>query len=280
MAELVYLIQGGSGKQRLSQRGDARRVRGWDGCSILLSGQSSLGQRLNEEGEVQSGGLSVRVLMIPTDDTNRLDGEDYKHVKAALDNYGWSGPVFVKALKDVIENPQPARDRLEELDKLPMTQGTDNLQRRRAARMVGYVWLAGEYARDAGLIPTDASLEKLARQVWKDALSSDVAPDNPAEKAVDNLLEWIVANRGGAIHEFRPDAGEIQKYDIEAKDANEGNQEAKGWFGVPVTGVDKEGAKNGRGKGLCRSFQPQFHLQSAARRLATLISSRLSKPAT
>jgi hypothetical protein len=230
LAAYLYMLQGRSGKQRLNKNGDLRDSRSWDGCAVLLSGETSLGQRLNEDGAVQNGGLSVRVLMLPTSDKNRLAEDKFTAVKDVLANFGWSGPAFIEAVQcaGLLDNPDAILDRVSALiDQLPHTVGNANLQRRRSARMVGYLWLAGQIAQEAGLIPATFDLEGLAKQAWKDALASDIAPSDPAQKAVGTVLDWLISNRGGAVRAW--------------DDRDEGFREAVGWYGAIVPNADKTG---------------------------------------
>jgi hypothetical protein len=223
LSAFAYMIEGQSGKKRLDQRGNARPSRGWGGCSILLSGESSVGQRLVEEGAVQHGGLSARIMILPFEKANKLDTDKFAAVETILHNFGWSGAEFIRYLKKagLADNPALINARLGALiDRLPYTQGTENLQKRRAARMVGYLWLAGEIAKEAGILPANINLEPLILRLWTDSLASDVAPNDPADKAVENVLNWIIANRGGAIRDW-------------AK-KDEGFKEATGWFDFDV----------------------------------------------
>jgi hypothetical protein len=104
--------------------------------------------------------------------------------------------------------------------------GTDDAQKRRAARLVAYPQLAGEIAQKAGLIPNDFDVEAFARALWGSFLESDLAPVAPAKKGVETLLNWLVGSRGGEVRQI---------------DDDENGREAIAYYGANATILGADG---------------------------------------
>jgi hypothetical protein len=120
-------------------------------------------------------------------------------VAQALENFGWSGPQFVMALRDFgyVENRHEIKEKIGGL--VDQLSDTDNAYRRRAARHVAYPWAAGIIAQDAGLLPVTFDVQAWAHKIWNGALQSDSGPTDPCERALKHLVDEITARKGADI---------------------------------------------------------------------------------
>ncbi|HEY1711089.1 MAG TPA: DUF927 domain-containing protein [Rhizomicrobium sp.] len=196
--EIVFMGQQGTGKRRLNANSEEKHARAWKGGCIVYSSERSIASRLRQEGVKAEGGLFARIFPISTDGVARLEANQFAHVEGVIRNYGWSGPEFVRALRKLgyVTERGGLKEKVRALiGKLKDTQGAENALRRRAARHLAYLWLAGLIAQEANMIPDDYDLEALANKLWKDALESDSGPTDPNKRALENLVDAITARK-------------------------------------------------------------------------------------
>lgn len=212
LQDLAFTAQGGRGKRRMTASADERRTRAWR-TAVSFSAETGFAQRLAVEGIAAAGGLAVRVTSIDTNEAPVFTPEEWAEIALAVENYGHAGPVFVQALAELgyVKDPSRLAEEVEELaDRLA---GSADAIRRRAARNIALLWIAGDIAQEAGLIPKTAKLGRLARELWRSFLESDIAPADPVDKAIAQLCETIVARKGldiveiGADRSFREAVG-------------------------------------------------------------------------
>jgi hypothetical protein len=224
--EFLFLVQGGIAKRRLNAKGQGQKARQWNGGTVVISAETGFAQRLAAEGVRQAGGLSVRVLPIITSEETRVSAPDWVFVTQMLENFGLSGPAFVLALADqgYVADKSLIKEQVATLIALlPGTSGTDNIQRYRAARLVAYLWATALIAIEAGLLPDTFDAETFAKTLWAQAMASDLAPENPAKRALRVLCDKLVSSKGAEIRDYN---------------YNEAFKEAFGYFGAKV-GEDK-----------------------------------------
>jgi hypothetical protein len=217
--EFVFTIQQGNAKRRMTQTGAERKGRNWVGGMVSFSAETGMAQRMASANVTQRGGLSVRVLPILTSADTRLSEEEWSAVEQMHGNFGHSGPAFIEGLKvrGHLDDPSELKSKVNSLVEL-LDGTTGNVQKARAARQVAYMWAAGIVAQDLGLIPATFNVEQLAQKVWKDALKSELAPEDPAARAARTLLDNLIAFKGGQIRPFA--------------DKDKGYSECVGYFGA------------------------------------------------
>ena len=205
---LAFMVQQGNGKRRMKKDGEARSTRRWGGQSVVVSAENGFAARIASEGGVQAGGLSARCLPVLFSQETMISDNDWQRVAPMADNYGWSGPFFVSSLKELgyIEKPQRISELVERyVKKLRDTQGKENMQRRKAARAIGYIGAVAHICVENGLLPKGYDATELCEHLWEDALSSDMAPVDPAQKAIAILFENLIAHKGGHIVPYGED---------------------------------------------------------------------------
>jgi hypothetical protein len=201
--EIVFMAQAGVGKRRLNANAEERKTRGWQGGVLIVSAETGFAQRLRLEGVRQAGGLTARMIPISTDNiAGRLAPHEVAHVAKALASYGWSGPQFVLALQacGYVKRRSGIKAKIAKLvEQLSGTTGSADVNRRRAARHVAYIWAAGLIAKTVGLVPRDFDMKRLAEKLWQDALESESGPTDPNERALARLVDEITARKDADI---------------------------------------------------------------------------------
>ncbi|MES2291778.1 MAG: DUF927 domain-containing protein [Pseudomonadota bacterium] len=206
LQNFAYLTEGGEGRRRLKRNGDEQDHRKWTGQTVIISAEVGFAQRLEQESVALLGGVAARMLPIGTSEETRIPDEAYDQIKVAFSaNFGLSGPAFIKAVdaEGYAKDPAKIHKRVADLiAKLPGTQGVLNVQRKRAARMVAYPWLAALIAQRAGLVPAEFDVAGLMIKMWAAALKSDMAPVDPAVTAVTKLCDTLISGKGANIVEY------------------------------------------------------------------------------
>ncbi len=156
---IVYALGNGRGKQRASRTGAARAVARWR-CSVLSSGERTIGTTMAEGGHRIKAGQSVRLLDVPA---QRLYGawDDLHHhasgtafsdalKRESVTNCGHPGRAFLEKLTR--DHEASFTEALDTIKNLPALQAAnDEGQAKRAAARFAILALAGELATDYGI---------------------------------------------------------------------------------------------------------------------------------
>jgi uncharacterized protein (DUF927 family) len=158
---IIYMITGGTGKQRLRRDASWREPPQWRAL-ILSSGESPIETKLTESkgGRARAGHL-VRVIDIPAEcnpgtafdggvgfDANEFVTTVKRETSA---HYGTAGPAFVEALIDNKINRSQLRDRVDAFAH-EVIAGAHG-QAERVAERLGVIAAAGELAAAFGIAP-------------------------------------------------------------------------------------------------------------------------------
>ncbi|WP_406626078.1 DUF927 domain-containing protein [Acidovorax sp. SDU_ACID1] len=154
---IVYSLGNGRGKQRASKTGTARSVARWR-CSVLSSGERTIGTTMAEGGHRIKAGQIVRLLDVPAQRQHGAWDELHGHASgAALSdalraaskaNYGHAGRQFLRALtSDAETDIATALEIMKALDGFQAQDGQD----KRAAARFSLLALAGELATSYGV---------------------------------------------------------------------------------------------------------------------------------
>ncbi len=158
VAEIIYALGNGNGKQRAGRSGRARNLARWR-CSLLSSGERTVEAHMAEAGQIAHAGQLVRLLEIPADRTygawddlhGLLSGAAFSDALkvSASKHFGHAGRAFLERLTADKRN---FVDLLEKIKRLPglVPDGTDGQPKRAAARFA-VIALAGELATEYGL---------------------------------------------------------------------------------------------------------------------------------
>jgi hypothetical protein len=219
VAKIIYTIAGGVGKQRMTSDADMRQNRTWATFAIL-SGESSLEERIRSDGGEWMAGMAVRIVDVDVTGVNRkVDKATLRAIEGIERNYGHAGPAFVRALIDAGAHRRPIelRDRINNAATELAGRGASGTLIR-AALPLAILLVAGELARGFGLIPTATDVKGAIKWAWSRFKSSgDAAPLDPESQILSNLRTWIA-----------------ERWDVTVKpvDAHGGvnNREALAWY--------------------------------------------------
>jgi hypothetical protein len=204
-ADLVFLNQGGQGKQRARMKGGemtAAPGHNWIGGALIVSAETGFADRLAAGNVVQLGGLGRRIATISTIAAPKYErnSREWGHVRSTLGNFGWSGPAFVRALLEI--DRHRVREKLDGLITA-LIDRTDEAKRSpavaSAARMIATLELAAAVGVKAGLVPDWFDEEALCDHLWASVMASNIAPTDPAERAADILIDTLIARIGTTI---------------------------------------------------------------------------------
>ncbi|WP_423459489.1 DUF927 domain-containing protein [Ottowia sp. VDI28] len=153
---IVYSLGNGRGKQRASRTGTARAVASWK-CSVLSSGERTIGTTMADGGQRIKAGQTVRLLDVPAQRRYGAWDELHGHASGAAfsdalktaskTHYGHAGRAFLQALT---RSDIDFADALEVMKARPQFQARDGQAKRAAARFA-LLALAGELATALGI---------------------------------------------------------------------------------------------------------------------------------
>ncbi|WP_439597969.1 DUF927 domain-containing protein [Falsiroseomonas sp.] len=86
VADTVYMLANGSGKQRAEKSGSARRARTWR-TQFLSTGEMTLAAKMGEAGKRMMGGLEVRLVNLPSDAGAGMGAFQNLHGAAAPEDF-------------------------------------------------------------------------------------------------------------------------------------------------------------------------------------------------
>ena len=98
LARIIYMVAGGVGKKRMNAEAVVRDSYTWSTFAIL-SGESSLAEKVTRDGGAWSAGMAVRIVDVDVTDVNRrVDAATLARIEGIERHYGHAGPTFVRAL--------------------------------------------------------------------------------------------------------------------------------------------------------------------------------------
>jgi putative DNA primase/helicase len=197
---IVYSLGNGRGKQRASKTGAARSVARWR-CSVLSSGERTIGTTMAEGGHRIKAGQSVRLLDVPAQRRHGAWDDLHGHTSGAAfsdalraaskANYGHAGRQFLRALTHDGETDIAAA--LEAMKAQRGFQAPDGQGKRAAARFA-LLALAGELATGYGITdwtPGQATAAAgVAFAAWK-ALRGPVPGNLEREQVLQRLAGFV-----------------------------------------------------------------------------------------
>ena len=244
LARMIYSIAGGVGKNRMTQAATLRQRSHWQ-TFVLMSGESSLEEKIRSEGGQFTAGLAVRIPDVDVTLINRqVDAATLTAIAGIHQNYGHAGPAFVAGL--IQSGTCRSLERLREAVSLSAReiagQGSDSA-RIRAAQPFALLLVAGELAKSFELIPATTDIRGMVSWAWQRfETSSDAAALNPEEQAINNIRTYIAERWDVTVKSIETTA-ETQDG---ARRIN--NRESAGWYDASTvylpTGRIREAAGN------------------------------------
>lgn len=211
----VYALGNGTGKQRASRTGGARPVKRWR-CSVLSTGERSIDAAMLEGGKRAKAGQSVRLLDIPVtrthgawDSLHGMTGAGLSDAvkTAAVKHYGHAGRAYLERLAF------DSRDFAATLEQLLQAQGfqSPDGQRKRAARRLAIIGLAGELATEYGITGW-APGEALAAAVELFNVWCDNRGHGPSERRqiLESVRDFIDRHGGARFSDIDGDKTDVR----------------------------------------------------------------------
>lgn len=199
---IVYSLGNGRGKQRASRTGSARQVKTWC-CSVISSGEVTIGTKMAEDGYRIKAGQEVRLLDVPTrrkhgvwdnlhahpngealsDDLKRQSNLHFGHAgRAFLERLTYDERDFALSLKTIKAMPE-------------FSIGCDaGGQVKRVATRFALMGMAGELATEYGLTqwPKGEAIAAAAVgfRAWQ-MLRGDRKGNSEQRQTLDQLSEFL-----------------------------------------------------------------------------------------
>lgn len=202
LGRAIYNLAGGRGAERLKSDSQRRTPRKWR-TLIFSSGEISLVELMQQNGQHQKGGQAVRIFDIPLPPSGLFAGQPLVSQKirdmkqAASEYYGVAGRAFVdwfvERFVDHHEAGEAIRAKL--VSNACFVEG-DSPEIMRAAQRFVLVGVAGEMAAEAGVLPyTPQEIWAAVREVWKKWRAT--IPDvDDGRRAIRAIGEFIATHPG------------------------------------------------------------------------------------
>jgi hypothetical protein len=209
VGRMIYSIASGTGKGRMTANATLRQSYQWR-TFALLSAENSLEAEVRKAGGEWMPGMSVRIANIDiTGVNNRVPKQTLAAIAQISKNYGHAGPKFVRALVDagMHQNIDDLRQRVNTAAEKIAGKDADS-PRIRAATSFALVLVAGEMAKQFGILPANTDVKKAVLWGWAqfaDTPCSNLV--NPEEKAIERLRNWIAQRWGVSIRHINDSPG-------------------------------------------------------------------------
>jgi len=170
----------------------------------VISSERGLEDCLREGKVKTSPGLWSRVVEFDVQD-EEISNDTLNAIKGAYVNYGHAGMMFVKA-RDA--EGWDCEKIIAEVDaKVGILAGNGVKQERRASRALAYIWLGGEIAQRAGLIPADFDIAAFIKDVWETVRGKADTKKSIVGRVISTLSKAVL----GARIDVRSNEGDMQK---------------------------------------------------------------------
>jgi hypothetical protein len=236
-AAMIYTIAGGVGKRRMNADAGLRDRYSWSTFAIL-SGESSLEEKIRRDGGEWAAGMAVRIPDIDVTGINRyVDTETLRQINDIDSHHGHAGPAFVRALiqHGLQRRGRQLRDRILKTAKTLAGGDTSDSATIRAATPFALLLIAGELAKAFGMIPSHTQVQEAVKWGWdRFKNSTDAEALDPETQAIANLRGWIA-----------------ERWDVTVKsvDADSGvnNREAVAWYDKDAVYLPKDRLREAAG---------------------------------
>ena len=242
-AKMIYTIAGGVGKRRMTADAQVRATYTWATFAIL-SGECSLEEKIRGDGGEWMAGMAVRIVDIDVTGVNRaVDAATLREIGAIEQHFGHTGPAFVRALIEAGLHRQAAALRDRVLKAARVLAGGDDTDSAmvRAASPLALLMIAGQLAKNFGLIPPGTAVQDAVKWGWdRFRQSSDATALDPEVQVIGSIRGWIA-----------------ERWDVTVKsvDADSGvnNRETIAWYDESIVYIPKTRLREAAGASLRES---------------------------
>lgn len=201
---IVYTLGNGTGKQRASRTGAARRVTRWR-CFVVSTGEFTLATSMQEGGYRVKAGQGVRLLDVPAarkygcwDELHGLaDGEQFSDAikTAASKHFGHAGRAFLEKLTF---DRQDFHARVVAIKAKPEFAQCTASQDKRAAARFAIAAFAGELATEYGLTGWPAGEATNAAVIGFKAWQGERGQGNDEKRQIIERVQSFIDRHGDA----------------------------------------------------------------------------------
>jgi putative DNA primase/helicase len=243
VAKMIYTIAGGVGKKRMTADAQVRASYTWTTFAIL-SGESSLEEKVRGDGGEWQAGMAVRIVDIDVTGVNRnVDRATLGTIGQIDQHFGHAGPAFVQAMIEHGLHRQAGdlRDRVFKAARTLAGNDTTDSATIRAALPLAILMIAGELAKTFGVIPPSTSVQGAVRWGWdRFRQSSDAAALDPEALILGSIRGWIA-----------------ERWDVTIKNVNVvggiNNRETIAWYDADIVYIPKTRLREAAGNGVRES---------------------------
>lgn len=218
-ARMIYTIAGGVGKRRMTADATMRDSYTWSTFAIL-SGECSLAEKVTRDGGEWSAGMAVRIVDVDVTGINRnVPASTLEQIDTIDRHFGHAGPAFVEAMikAGIHRQPTALRERVLRAARQLAGESADSATIR-AATPLAILYVAGELAKKAGVLPAWTNIDHAVTWAWESfKKSADSIALTPDEQAIGNLREYAARRWGVTIKPLNTETGV-------------NNREAEGWY--------------------------------------------------
>ncbi len=206
--QTVYMLANGFGKNRSSGNGKLQEKKSWR-CLFLSSGEVGLMDKLSEKKASCHDGQRVRFLDIPVraDMIMHLHGRSsaaqlVSDMVSLADQYtGTAGPQFLEWLTENLPSRISCLKRQLKQKEDMLCGSEEKTVIRRAARRFALVWIAGEAAWNAEILPFEMDIEAAVRSCYDDWLKDyENSSNQEQQQFLYKFRACIERNRSKFIH--------------------------------------------------------------------------------
>lgn len=191
--KMIYTIAGGAGKRRMNADAEIKDSYAWATFTIL-SGECSLQEKIRSDGGEWLAGMAVRIVDIDVTDVNRsVSAETLRLIDDIEEHYGHAGPAFVRSLVEhgLHRKSSELRERVLGAARRIVGDAADGAMVR-AATPFALMLIAGELAKNFGLIPPSIAVTDAIMWAWQRFFkSSDATALDPDAQAIEATRGWI-----------------------------------------------------------------------------------------
>jgi Domain of unknown function (DUF927)/Toprim domain len=243
VAKMIYTIAGGVGKKRMTADAQVRASYTWTTFAIL-SGESSLEEKVRGDGGEWQAGMAVRIIDIDVTGVNRnVDRATLGTIGQIDQHFGHAGPAFVQAMTEHGLHRQAGdlRDRVLKAARTLAGNDTTDSATIRAALPLAILMIAGELAKKFGVIPASTSVQGAVKWGWdRFRQSSDAAALDPEALVLGSIRGWIA-----------------ERWDVTIKNVNVdggiNNRETIAWYDNDIVYIPKTRLREAAGSGVRES---------------------------
>jgi hypothetical protein len=167
LGKIIFDLAGGVGKSRQKSDSSLRNSAAWS-MFFVFSSEKSIAHIMAGVRQKPLAGQMVRAIDYDViEDLRMVTPDQFAAVEEYRRNFGHAGPAFVSHLFTQGLADEPERVRSEVQRYATVLSGTEaRPQFKRAAAVLGYLWLAGELAKGAQLLDENIDVENAVRNAW------------------------------------------------------------------------------------------------------------------